>query len=111
MALHTVSHEPARKSRNEGKALRAYNNAHYLEEKLLKLACSDGQARPFFKEFVLETDLDVPELNRGLEEKGFLSGLDLSCMGFKGAVLFCATEVRTKDEIDAFVEAVKAHVR
>lgn len=113
MALHTVLYMSLLgKAGMKEAALRAYNNAHYLEEKLLEtgLFRRPSQA-PFFKEFVLETDLDVPELNRSLEEKGFLSGLDLSCMGFKGAVLFCATEVRTKDEIDAFVEAVKAHVR
>jgi len=114
MALHTVIYMSllGRQGMKEAARL-AYNNAHYLEEKLLATGLFKRvSSAPFFKEFVLETALDVPALNRHLAEKGFLSGLDLGCLGpdFQGRMLFCATEVRTKEEIDAFVEAVKAYV-
>ena len=64
---------------------------------------------PFFREFVLETDVDIEVLNAKLAEKGFLGGFNLSkdYPSDKNRVLFCVTEKRTKEEIDCLVKAVE----
>lgn len=84
-------------------AMRAYNNAHYLQEQLLKTKLfSKTNNHPFFKEFVLKYHNDSNKLNEYLLNKGYLGGLILN----NDNILFCATEVRTKQEIDDFVRLV-----
>jgi glycine dehydrogenase subunit 1 len=65
--------------------------------------------QPFFREFVLETDIDVDVLNQQLIEKGFLGGYNLSKTypDQKNRILFCVTEKRTKDEIDCLIKAME----
>ncbi|MGI6767864.1 MAG: aminomethyl-transferring glycine dehydrogenase subunit GcvPA [Bacilli bacterium] len=113
MALHTTIYMSLLgKEGLVAAAKRAYYNAHYLERKLLETGKFERvSSQPFFKEFVLKTDLDISKFNQYLIEKGFLSGLDLSCYGpnFKGCILFCATEVRTQAEIDEFIKTVEAY--
>lgn len=94
-------------------AKRAYENSHYLESKLLETGLfKKVSSKPFFKEFVLESKLDSKALNAYLLENMILSGLDLSEFNQAGKLLFCASEVRTKAEIDEFVSLVEAyHVR
>ncbi|MCL2144233.1 MAG: aminomethyl-transferring glycine dehydrogenase subunit GcvPA [Endomicrobia bacterium] len=60
----------------------------------------------FFNEFVAETQKDIKKLNKALIKNGFLPPLDLSDFGkqFKGCLMFCVTEQRTKAEIDKVVE-------
>ncbi len=85
-------------------AKRAYNNAHYLYEKLLQTKKFTAvTTRPFFKEFVVQSLIDIDKLNLYLETKGFLGGLNLG----NNQYLLCATEVRTKEEIDKFVSIVE----
>jgi len=85
-------------------AKRAYNNAHYLYEKLLQTKKFTAvTTKPFFKEFVVKSFIDIDKLNQYLETKGFLGGLNLG----DGQYLLCATEVRTKEEIDKFVSIVE----
>lgn len=84
-------------------AMRSYNNTHYLASKLLdtkKFKMVNDQ--PFFKEFVVQYNGDVKALNEYLLNKGFLSGLILE----DNCLLLCASEARTKDEIDEFVRLV-----
>lgn len=85
-------------------AKRAYNNAHYLYKKLLQTKKFTAvTTKPFFKEFVVKSFIDIDKLNQYLETKGFLGGLNLG----DGQYLLCATEVRTKEEIDKFVNIVE----
>lgn len=85
-------------------AKRAYNNAHYLYEKLLQTKKFTAvTTRPFFKEFVVQSLINIDKLNLYLETKGFLGGLNLG----NNQYLLCATEVRTKEEIDKFVSIVE----
>jgi glycine dehydrogenase subunit 1 len=65
--------------------------------------------QPFFREFVLETDIDVDVLNKQLIDKGFLGGYNLAkdYPSNQNRVLFCVTEKRTKDEIDCLVKAME----
>ncbi|MDY0210841.1 MAG: aminomethyl-transferring glycine dehydrogenase subunit GcvPA [Acholeplasma sp.] len=81
-----------------------YTNSHYLEEKLLETKLFKRVYQGFFlKEFLLETTLDIDKLETYLIKKGFLSGLKVS----ENKILFSATEKRTRQEIDAFVEAIR----
>ena len=85
-------------------AKRAYNNAHYLYIKLLQTKKFTAvTTKPFFKEFVVQSFIDIDKLNQYLETKEFLGGLNLG----DGQYLLCATEVRTKEEIDKFVSIVE----
>lgn len=65
-----------------------------------------------FKEFVVdfsETGRSVAEINKALTAHGIFGGIDLSreFPELGQAALYCVTEVRTKDEIDALVSALR----
>lgn len=77
------------------------DGAHYLYNRLI----STGKFqpvfdKPFLKEFVVKTDLDIDKINARLLEKGIMGGLSLG----NGLVEFAVTEKRTKEEIDNLVE-------
>lgn len=82
---------------------RAYNNAHYLEEELLKTKkFKKVTSRPFYQEFVLEYLGNPKLLEQKLLALGYLSGYNIK----DNLIIFYASEVRTKDEIDGFVKKV-----
>ena len=58
---------------------------------------------PRFHEFVLQTDEDPEQLNARLLEKKIIGGLDLRKWypELGNATLWCATELTTKEQIDA----------
>ncbi|MGJ9456950.1 aminomethyl-transferring glycine dehydrogenase subunit GcvPA [Oceanobacillus sp. CF4.6] len=61
---------------------------------------------PFFNEFVVKLSDSVSEINKKLFEKGIIGGYDLErdYPELKGYMLVAVTEIRTKEEIDAFVK-------
>lgn len=65
--------------------------------------------KPFFREFVLETDMDVDHLNAELAKRGFLGGYNLAkeYPSDKHRIMFCVTEKRTIEEIDCLVKAME----
>ena len=76
------------------------DGAHYLagrpvESGKFRLAFD----KPFLKEFVVKTDLDVKKINRRLLDAGIMGGLDLG----NGMIEFAVTEKRTREEIDKLV--------
>ena len=78
--------------------------ARYLHDELLKTGkFEDVFDRPFLKEFVLKPLMPVERLHIKLHEGGFFAALETE----EGYVSFCATEKRTKAEIDALVALVK----
>ena len=84
--------------------------AYYAYNKLI----ATGKFRPvynqpFFREFVLETDIDVDNLNAQLASKGFLGGYNIGkeYPSDKNRVMFCVTEKRTIEEIDCLVKAME----
>lgn len=84
-------------------AYRAYNNSHYLEEELLKTkAFTKVNNHPFFKEFVLKFNGDINDFYKFMKSKGILPGLIIK----DNFLLICATEARTKEEIDDYVRLV-----
>lgn len=63
---------------------------------------------PLFNEFVIKTSHPVQHLNESLLEKGYIGGLDLGRFdaNMVNHMLVAVTEIRTKEEIDQFVQEV-----
>lgn len=59
-----------------------------------------------FNEFVVEFDKPIKDINLELAEHGIIGGFDLSEVTniFKNHMLVAVTELRTKEEIDTFVQ-------
>jgi glycine dehydrogenase subunit 1 len=76
------------------------SKAHYLAEKLEEAGLKRRFKADFFHEFV--TDCQEPEkLIAKLAEKDILGGLPV-----EGGILWCCTEMNSKEEIDALVQEV-----
>ena len=84
-------------------AINSASMAHYLAEKLQEAGCAVKYSRPFFHEFVTQCPADTGVLLKRLEEEGILGGLPLS----DRELLWCATELNTKEEIDRLAGIVK----
>lgn len=83
----------------------SYGGAHYLHDRLLETGkFTEVFDRPFLKEFVLGTSIDIPSLQKALLDNGFFGALRTE----EGYVSFCVTERRTKAEIDAMVGVIDA---
>ncbi len=83
--------------------------AHYAAQRLAELPGVGLRFdRPFFKEFTLELDANVPELLTALRHSGYHAGLSLGTWyeGFENCMSVAVTEQRTKAEIDGLVEAL-----
>lgn len=59
-----------------------------------------------FNEFVVKFDQPIKDVNKKLAEHGFIGGFDLGEVSsdFDNHMLIAVTELRTKEEIDTFVE-------
>ena len=86
-----------------------YQKAHYLARRVAEAdgveLLGDGH---FFNEFVVRLPRPAAEVNAALLERGFLGGYDLATEypGLGDAMLLCATEMNTREEIDRFAEAL-----
>lgn len=85
-------------------AKRCYDNAHYLKAGLEKIDGVKTLDEEFFNEF-LTNGLDGEKLNGILKEKDILGPLET-----EHGLLWCATELLSKKEIDGIVEAAKEAV-
>jgi glycine dehydrogenase subunit 1 len=84
-----------------------YHKAHYAAVRMSQLkGYSLVFQQPFFKEFVIRCPLAPYQINEALFKKGIIGGLDLSHMIDNG-MLFCVTEMNTKQEIDRLVEILE----
>ena len=83
-------------------ALSCYSNAHYLAQELDKLGFKRTEKGEFFDEFTTESPIDPKLLEEKLAERKILSGLVLN-----DQILWCATEVNTKEKIDELVSALR----
>lgn len=78
--------------------------AHYLASELAKLpGMRIRYNTPFFNEFVLDSDRPAEEINEVLKGFGIVGGLVLS----DGGMLWCATEMNSKGEIDFLIDMLK----
>lgn len=81
------------------------DGAHYLYNKLLESGkFKPVYDKPFLKEFIVETSLDIKTINKKLLENGIMGGLDMG----NGKVMFAVTEKRTKEEIDTLINLMLA---
>lgn len=86
-----------------------YHKAHYAADRIDALEGFDvDRSKPFFHEFVVKCPLPVAKINRALIDKGIIGGYDLSqdYPELENHMLVCVTEMNSKEEIDALVEAL-----
>ena len=92
-----------------------YHKAHYAASKIAELP---GYKIPvsgtFFQEFVVECPVSPRDINQRLLKDNILGGLDLTSelngdegsQQFTKAMLFCITEMNSKDDIDSLVKVL-----
>jgi len=83
-------------------ALSCYNNARYLEERLKELGFKRVDEGEYFNEFLTTSPIDPKVLEEKLSQKKILSGLQV-----EDKILWCATELNTKEKIDVLADAIK----
>ena len=83
-----------------------YHKAHYAAQCIGELPqYSVMQNGEFFQEFVVSCPAPPDEINRRLMTQNILGGLDVSDR-FANGMLLCVTEMNTRGEIDALVNAL-----
>ncbi|MFW6195455.1 MAG: aminomethyl-transferring glycine dehydrogenase subunit GcvPA [Chloroflexota bacterium] len=84
-----------------------YHKAHYAASEISKLpGYSMPESGAFFHEFVVACPKPPAEINRALLEHKIIGGFDVSHRVDNG-LMFCVTEMNTRDEIDRLVSALK----
>ncbi len=84
-------------------AVQCTSKAHYLRDRLKEAGLAPAfENREFFHEFVTECP-DAGKLLQALAEQGILGGLPLP----DNRILWCATEMNTKEEMDWTASLVK----
>ncbi|MEW5722182.1 MAG: aminomethyl-transferring glycine dehydrogenase subunit GcvPA [Thermodesulfobacteriota bacterium] len=85
-----------------------HDKAEYLKKELAQAGCPPTFPSPFFNEFVVRFPDEFPETHRRLAEQGLVAGLPLGEFypELAGHYLLCATEVRTREEMDELVREV-----
>ena len=78
------------------------SKAHYMAAELAKIGMPLAFEGEFWNEFVTKCP-DADKLLAALEEKGILGGLKLDC----GCILWCCTELNTKEDIDEVIAVAK----
>lgn len=89
-------------------------NAYYLRKALGNLKeveiVTEGS---IFNEFVIRLKKPVDQINQSLFQKGIIGGFSLERFypELKGQMLICATETKSKAQLDRFVEMLKEVVK
>jgi glycine dehydrogenase subunit 1 len=93
-----------------------YHKAHYAASRIAQLPgySLPFQRGPFFQEFVVQCPAPPAEINHRLLERNILGGLDLSGPTYRPllppavdrGMLLCVTEMSSREDIDALVEAL-----
>lgn len=82
--------------------------ADYLANQLRSKGFKIVNQAPFFNEFAVELKHSVKEVSAVLLEKGIIGGYDLEPeYGMKNTMLLCATDQRTKEEMDTLVSVLE----
>ncbi|MBR5969281.1 MAG: aminomethyl-transferring glycine dehydrogenase subunit GcvPA [Lachnospiraceae bacterium] len=79
------------------------SKAHYLQKVLAEAGLQARDAKPFFHEFVTVSETPSSKILEALREKGILGGLPLN----EKEILWCATELNTRQAMDEVAEIVK----
>jgi len=83
--------------------------AQYLQARLLELPDFSAKfSAPFFNEFVTQYRGDLQALQEACAQAGILPGLDLTpyAAEFKNCILWCATELNSRAQIEQLVEVL-----
>ncbi|OXS62919.1 glycine dehydrogenase (decarboxylating) alpha subunit [Bacillus sp. V-88] len=85
-------------------AIQNIQKAHYAKEALKAKGFLVAFEGPSFNEFVIKVNRPVKEINQKLLQKDMIGGYDLGLMddSLTQHMLVAVTELRSKDEIDAF---------
>ncbi len=86
-----------------------YHRSHYAAAQIAALpGYSLLDSQPFFKEFVLRCPKPAHEINEGLLDLGIIGGFEVGrvCPGLDDCLMFCVTEMNSRDEIDELVDAL-----
>lgn len=84
-------------------AVQCTSKAHYLAGELAKIGYATENQGDFFHEFVTVADVPSDKVLKALEEKGILGGYPLD----ERRILWCCTEMNTKEEMDEVVRILK----
>jgi glycine dehydrogenase subunit 1 len=83
-----------------------YEKAHYAADRIGAVAgYAVEQDEPYFHEFVVRTPQPVAAINERLLARGMIGGYDVSDYTHN-RMLLCVTEMNSRAEIDALVEAL-----
>ena len=96
--LATMGNEGVRQA-----AVLCTSKAHYLAEELQKIGYKICNKAEFFHEFVTESVVPAEQILKALEDKGILGGYPLD----EHHILWCCTEVNTKEEMDQVIRILK----
>lgn len=78
--------------------------AHYLADEICKIpGMKLRYATAFFNEFVIDTETPAEQINEALKDMGIVGGLILP----DGGMLWCATEMNSKEDIDFLTDMLK----
>ncbi len=78
--------------------------AHYAAERIKAIpGMRIAYDRPFFMEFVVESDIPSDRINEAVRKAGIVGGYPLD----DRRILYCVTEMNTREEIDALVCALE----
>lgn len=86
-------------------AVQNIEHANYAKQQFIK-KCFEVLDGTSFNEFVVKFDKPIQQVNEELVKYNIIGGFDLGVVSddFKNHMLIAVTELRTKDEIDTFVE-------
>ena len=87
----------------ENAAVQCTSKAHYMARRLEEIGfCVENQTE-FFHEFVTVSEKPAKEILSALEKQGILGGYPLD----DHRILWCCTEMNTKEEIDGTISILK----
>jgi glycine dehydrogenase subunit 1 len=86
-----------------------YHKAQYASQQIAALPGYERLLGSCFKEFVIRTPVPPAEVNERLWEEGIIGGYELAreYPDLADCLLFCVTEMNTRDEIDLLVASLK----
>ncbi len=87
-------------------AEQCYANAHYLQAQLERIGFMRVHDQEFFHEFVTVCPGGAERLQQALDKKGLLGGYPLP----DGTMLWCATELTGKREIDELAGVIREEI-
>ncbi|MGE5138047.1 MAG: aminomethyl-transferring glycine dehydrogenase subunit GcvPA, partial [Rudaea sp.] len=86
-----------------------YQKAHYAAKQIDAIPGYRVNSKEFFNEFIVECPRPVAEINRALNENKIIGGYDLhkDYPQLANSMLVAVTELNPREQIDAFVSALR----